>query len=321
MNMDPMPSGPAKKLGFHSPYVQLNIAILLFGLAAFLTSEVNADASIIALSRYGISFAVLLIYLVIKRQGLRLKTPKEYGVIATTGILLAIHGYSFIESIRLSGVAAAVILFFAIMPISAAAIKASIDRQLPNNKDILTLILLVLGVLISDSFGILFFEGGLIGLFWGVLSGATYALRVVIVKKYFDSGKIVNPSSDEVRVFFEHGIAAIAIFIVIGLPFTNLAFDVSLGFTINDALLLLLLGLGSTAIANVLLFKSMRNPYIDENTVSAYSGLELIYSILITAIVTRELPLDTQVFGASLIILAILVKYGLFDERYKRPVL
>ena len=91
----------------------LNLAVLLFGLAAVIGRFVQAPSVVIAGGRVICSAAVLLALSLLSRTPLRLANKRDLGLAVFVGLVLALHWTTFFQAIQVSSVAMGTITFSA----------------------------------------------------------------------------------------------------------------------------------------------------------------------------------------------------------------
>ena len=89
----------------------IHIAVLLFGLAGLFAKWVDLPAVIIVLGRVIFSSLFLLFLLKIKKECLRLLSGRDFLLMITAGIVLAVHWTTFMQSIQTSTVAVGTLTF------------------------------------------------------------------------------------------------------------------------------------------------------------------------------------------------------------------
>jgi len=89
----------------------IHISVLLFGLAGLFAKIINQPAFIITLGRVLFSTIFLFILVKTRNYSIKLKNKKEYVLIITAGIVLALHWTSFMKSIQISTVAIGTLTF------------------------------------------------------------------------------------------------------------------------------------------------------------------------------------------------------------------
>ena len=89
----------------------VNLAVLLFGLAGLFAKWIRLPAIAITFGRVLFSSLALGLYLLLRRQSVRVARPGDRLLLAAAGGILALHWWAFLQSIQLSSVAIGTITF------------------------------------------------------------------------------------------------------------------------------------------------------------------------------------------------------------------
>ena len=127
----------------------------------------------------------------------------------------------------------------------------------------------------------------LMGIVVGLVSALTFAVLSLLNRRF--SAKYRS----EIIVFYEQGTAAIFL-----LPFIFILKPI---ITVNDVILLLMLGIVFTAIAHGLFVKGLR--HVEVSTAGIISGLEAVYAIILASVLLREIPALNEVAGGLIVII------------------
>lgn len=91
----------------------LHLSVMLFGFSAVLGQFVDAPAVVIAGGRVVWSSAALLVFSLVQKSDLKLKSKKDCAVALAAGVVLAVHWTTFFQAIQSSSVAIGTITFSA----------------------------------------------------------------------------------------------------------------------------------------------------------------------------------------------------------------
>ena len=91
----------------------LHLSVMLFGFYAVLGQFVDAPAVVIAGGRVVWSSAALLVFSLVQKNDLKLKSKKDCAVALAAGVVLAVHWTTFFQAIQSSSVAIGTITFSA----------------------------------------------------------------------------------------------------------------------------------------------------------------------------------------------------------------
>ncbi len=269
--------------------ISVNIAVLLFGLAGLFAKWIHLPAICITFGRVLFSSIVLGIYIKIKKQNIRIDGRRDAFLLFFAGAVLALHWWSFLESIQLSTVAVGTITFSS-FPLFVTFLEPLVFRQKVERRNVLLAIVILIGVLITvPEFS---FENYMfLGIVTGMVSAGAYAVLTVINKSM--SGKY----GGVVTAFYEQTTAAVVL-----IPFVM---SVEARPAVSDLALLLFLGVVTTALAHTLFISSLRT--IPAQLAGICSALETVYSILFALLLLGEVPSVREIVGAVVIVGAVLI--------------
>ena len=97
------------------PYINVHIAILLFGFAGLFPKLINLNTILIIQGRTLFAFIIILIFLFFK-ESILLPSLKYWFWMIGTGLILALHWIFFFKSIQITSISFGV-LTFSIYPI------------------------------------------------------------------------------------------------------------------------------------------------------------------------------------------------------------
>lgn len=279
--------------------IQIHVAVLLASGAGLFGKLVPASPMVITAGRTAFGCVALLLFALATRASLRLASTRDLLAILLSGLVLAVHWFTFFLSIQSASVAIA-LLAFATFPLFTTFLEPMIDGSRPRREDILTAVLVTAGlVLVTPSFD----AGDRMtqGLLWGIVSAFTFAVLSLMSRAY--SGRYPAPSI----AFYQQGFAALCT-----LPF---ALQWQGVLTASDVRDLAILGVVFTALVQGLVVASLRQ--LRAQTASVVFGLEPVYGILLAWLVIGEAPGVRTVAGGSLICGAVL--WASFRQRPGRP--
>ena len=282
-------------MGINKHYLQIHLAVLLFGGAGLFGKLIQMSSGGIVLGR---AFWGAFFILLIKNSfnvSFKPKTTKDLFVFCLLGVILAFHWVAFFESIQLSSVAIGV-LTFSTFPIFTSLLEPFVDKEkIKLNNLILSAITFVGVALVLPSFDIQdeYTQGAL----WGVASGASFAVLALISKHM-----IKNYSANTVS-FYQNSVASMIL-----MPFFIV--DVIVG-SYQDWLYLIVLGVIFTAIEHTLFNHSMKG--MKAQTASLITCLEPLYAILLAWILLNEVP-TFRMFIGGLIILTVTIYVTMNSE-------
>ena len=282
-----MPEQPKQLRGL----VSANIAVLLFGLAGVLGKLSLLPAPLIVFGRSFFAGLVLLVVCWLRHISLRPKQTRDGYLLLGQGVLLALHWTAFFQAINVSNVAIG-LLSFSSFPLFTAILEPLLLHQRPSRIQIVAALLILPGIfLLVPSFTLQ--NQTTLGVMWGVLSGASFALLSV-------TNRWLGRTYSSLMIsLYQDGIAAIVL-----LPI--FFFSATGSFWTPHALLILfILGVVCTALAHTLFIASMRD--ITAQTASLLASLEPVWGIIFGILLLGAIPTARTLLGGAIIISATLL--------------
>jgi drug/metabolite transporter (DMT)-like permease len=223
------------------------------------------------------------------KTSIRIKSGRDLLALVVIGVILALHWFTFFQSIKVSTVAIGLITF-STFPLFVTFMEPYFFREKLTLFNIAMAILVFAGlILVVPSFDLS--NNITQGVVWGVISGFTFGVLSLINRKYVAS----YPSS--VIALFQNAVAAL-----VCLPFALLS-EVSV--QPLDYLLIPLLGVFCTAVAHTLFIDSLT--HIKTQLASLIASLEPVYGILLALLILKEIPALRTWMGGFIILGTILL--------------
>ncbi len=248
----------------------LHLAVMLFGLAGIIGKFVSLPAVIVTFGRVFFSSIFLLIIILVKKEKILLANKWDYVLMIIAGVIMAIHWFTFLQTIQMSTVAIGTITF-STFPIFVTFLEPIIYKERLRVKDIVLALIMFLGILITIPEFTLDNQVTL-AIIIGLMGSLSYAV-LCLMNRYFS-----NRYSGRVICLYEQGIAAItlfpALFIVKAVP------------NATDLLALIFLGIVCTALAHSIYVSSLKK--VKVQTAGIISGMETVYSIVFAYILLKE---------------------------------
>ena len=274
----------AEQTGTAVSVAALNLAVMLFGLAAVIGRFVQAPSVVIAGGRVICSAAVLLVLGLVSRTPLRLANKRDQGLAVFAGLVLAIHWSTFFQAIQVSSVAMGTITFSA-FPLFLTVLEPLVFRERLRPEGVLEAIALLTGVMITLPPGGRGSGAGA-GAGWGMLSGLAYAV-LSLANRHLSARYPAR-----VVCLYEQGTAAIAL-----LPAVLLWRG---EWTAANLCGIGVLGVICTALAHSLYVSAQRR--VSAQTAGLVSGMETVYGILYALVLLGEAPTGRELVGGALIL-------------------
>ena len=282
-----MPEQPKQLRGL----VSANVAVLLFGLAGVLGKLSLLPAPLIVFGRSFFAGLVLLAVCWLRHVSLRPKQSRDGYLLLGQGVLLALHWTAFFQAINVSNVAIG-LLSFSSFPLFTAILEPLLLHQRPSRIQIVAALLILPGIfLLVPSFTLQ--NQTTLGVMWGVLSGASFALLSV-------TNRWLGRTYSSLMIsLYQDGIAAIVL-----LPIFFFTAN-SFFWTPHALLILFILGVVCTALAHTLFIASMRD--ITAQTASLLASLEPVWGIIFGIVLLGAIPTARTLIGGAIIISATLL--------------
>jgi len=278
--------------------LRIHAAVLLFGLAGLFGKLLTLEPVVIVFGR--VVFASLTLFLVATwwRGAGGSVSPWNLLAFAVLGVLLAIHWTTFFLSVQTSSVALALITY-STFPIFVVFLEPLFFREKLHASDALLAAVALAGIaILVPNFHLN--DRVMRGVLWGVASGLTFALLSLLNRKY------VRQHSSITIALYQDAFAAVAL-----LPFVIRRWPTV---TLNDVLLLAVLGVLCTAIAHSLFIAGMSG--ISTRTASMIACLEPVYGVVLAALILHEAPSARTILGGA-VVLAVAVYASVRSEKRK----
>jgi drug/metabolite transporter (DMT)-like permease len=262
---------------------QIHFAVLLAGCAGLFAKLLTVSAAQLTAGRTVFGSLTLLLFALITRKSLRLATLKDATALVLSGVILALHWFSFFHSIQVSTVAIG-LLSFSTFPLFTTFLEPLVFGERIRRADIVTALVVTLGLaLVTPN---LDFSNHLTqGVLWGILSAFAYAVLALLSRQYTARYPSACVS------FYQQGVAALCI-----LPFALQSSNPVSG---SAWIYLIVLGVVFTALGQGLVVASLK--HLNAQTTSVVFGLEPVYGIALAWLLIGETPAVRTMFGGALI--------------------
>jgi drug/metabolite transporter (DMT)-like permease len=287
-------------------YIELHIAVILFGFTAILGKWITLAA--IAIVWWRVLFTwISYLFLIDFKKLFRDTTKKQIGIFLAIGIIVGLHWITFYGAIKMSNASIGVICLATTSFFTALLEPLILKRPFYWYE-------LALGILILP--GMYFIVQGVeLSYRWGILVGLISALFAslfsIFNKKYIKKASPVAISGIEM-----FGVWA---FISIIGPFVwFLAPNMSWTPSWTDVGLLVVLALLCTTLAYVLALRSLQ--HITAFASNLVVNLEPVYGILLAIVLLSEhQDLDLSFYVGVIIICAAIFSYPFIRNRFSKP--
>jgi drug/metabolite transporter (DMT)-like permease len=268
----------------------VNAAVALFGLAGVLGALAEIPSPLVVLGR--VVFGGLALLGVARLLRLRLRVRQtDLLLLIVQGVLLAVHWAAFFQSIAVAGVAIGLISF-ATFPLFTAALEPLLLGTKLSRLQLVAALCILAGVwvLVPElSLGSTSTQGVL----WGLTGAATFALLTVFNRRLGRTypGLLLS--------LYQNGIAAVLL-----LPVLLVVSPAPL-LEPRVFVILLVLGVGCTAVAHTLFIAGLRQ--MTAQLASLLACLEPVWGIALGVLLLGEQPAPRALLGGAIVVGATLV--------------
>jgi drug/metabolite transporter (DMT)-like permease len=278
---------PPQRMTHTGALVALHVAAALFGFAGLFGKWLALSPVAIVLGRTAIAAVALGI--------LRLRAPQRapFDVrLIGNGVVLALHWLSFFAAIQASTVAVGLLGYASFPLFTLLAERIFFARRLRRREGVTALLVTAGLVLLVPELSLA--NPVVRGLGWGIVSGFTFALLVVMNRRWTATRTATDIA------FWQNGLAALAL-----LPFALVAPAAIGTFGAREIMLLIVLGLGCTALAHTLFIGGLA--VVTAHTASVIAALEPVYGIVLALAFLGEVPGVRTIAGGTLIVAAAVI--------------
>lgn len=287
-------------------YIELHIAVLLYGLTAILGDLINLPAIVLVWWRVLITSISLLFFIRLGKDLISIKWSTARPIMLI-GWIVAIHWICFYGSIKLANASIALICMA-----STSVFTSLLEPWIMKKKlDILEIglgLLIIPGMaLVVDSIDLSMRDGVLVGF----ASAFFAALFGVLNKKYVDT------TTPYMFTFLQLGSAWIFVSLVFLIAGSHLDLSTFFPPTINDWIYILILSLLCTTLAYILTLRALK--VLTAYATNLVINLEPLYGILLAAAILKEYEqLTTKFYIGGGIIIAVVLSYPYLKKRFSR---
>ncbi len=289
-------------------YIELHIAVLLYGLTAILGDLIQLPAVILVWWRVLITSLSLLFFIRFGKDLLSLKKSTAYPLIGI-GCLVAIHWICFYGSIKLANASIALIAM-ATTSVFTSLLEPRIMKRKVDMLEIILGLLIIPGmILIVRSIDLSMKTGLLVG-----FAAAFFAALFGTLNK-----KYVDDSNPYIITFVELGSAWL--FISFLFVFGNSYIDLSnfLPTRWQDWMYIIVLSLLCTTLAYILSLRALK--HLTAFATNLVINLEPLYGILLAAAILKEYEqLTANFYLGGGIIIAIVLTYPYLKKRFSHSI-
>jgi drug/metabolite transporter (DMT)-like permease len=285
-------------------YLQMHLAILLWGFTAIFGKLIQLDEGLLVWYRMLISSLSMLVYLLFTGK-LKFNSYKELAGVAGIGAIITLHWITFYGAIKASNVSVAISCFSSVA-LFTALLDPLLGKKLPRKNEIVTALFVIAGIYLIFRVQELYLKGIVLSLISALLAALFTILNKRISLKY-------EP--------------ALLTFLELGTGFLILTMLLPAWFMVNDSafalpsqsdfIYLLLLSILCTTFAFTLSLFALKK--LDSFTMSLSVNLEPLYSIILAIIIFQENEsLNGWFYAGSLLIFSTVMIHGFIAYRNRK---
>lgn len=275
-------------------YLQMHIAIVLWGFTAILGKLISLDEGLLVWYRMLFSTLAMAVFLALQKK--QWKLPQgQLLPIALIGLVITLHWITFYGAIKASNVSIAISCFSSVA-LFTAVMDPLLKGQRPKVSELLLGLAVLIGIYIIFTGQKFYFKG----IALSVISAFLASLFTILNKR------ISNKIDPAVTTFYElgTGFLLLTIFLPVWISFNQMPFSIP---GLDDLQYILVLSIVCTTVAFTLSLHALQK--IDAFTMNLSVNLEPLYSIILAFIIFKEHELLTSQFyiGSALILSAVVI--------------
>ena len=262
----------------------IHCSVLLMGGAGLFAKLLSLSPLIIVFGRTLVAAMTLAILLPLLKLPVHYRKKRDLGIFLMMGIILAVHWITFFYAIQISTVAVG-LLSFSTFPIFVTFMEPFFFGESLQSRDIGISLVVFTGLsLVVPEFDL--GNNITLGVFWGTVSGFTFALISILNRKY------VSQYSALTLALYQNLVACLLL-----MPFAAGAMS---SVTLGEWGLLILLGMVFTAGAHSLYIQGMQA--VKAQLASVVTCLEPLYAIFFALLILNEVPSPREMVGGIIIV-------------------
>ena len=282
---------------YRQSLLQLNLAVLLFGFTGLFGKWLTLSPLVIVFGRVSFAFVGVSLLMFFSRRRVKLKRRRDVGPMLLMSALLAAHWIAFFASIQVSNVAICLISFSTAPILIALLEPLFFPAESLRARNVFVAIVVTVGVAVATPSWSLD-NSATQGILWGLVSGLALAFLTLLNRQQ------VAHYSPFVITFYQMGLVAVLLFPAVWLSRPQI--------TPRDLELLACLGIIFTGAAQLLFLRGLRGVSARLASIVS-SGMEVIYGLILAAIILHEIPRARTLIGGAIILGATL--YAMNSQR------
>jgi drug/metabolite transporter (DMT)-like permease len=263
--------------------LSLHFAIILLGGTGLFSQIIPLSATDITLGRSLFACAALVVYLMYKRESLRLNSLGDYSICIGLGLLMTVHWATYFASMQYAGVSVGMIAMFT-FPVITVLLEPLFENIRLVWQDFISAIAVLIGIVLIVPESSLANDVTL-GVALGVFSAIFYAFRNLTLRRYF------SHYSGAKTMAWQTLIVCLCL-----LPFMSEEVPTA---SPSTWLLLLILGTIFTALPHALVAGSLT--HLRAKTFSLIACMQPLYGVIFAIVLLNETPGIKALIGGILV--------------------
>ena len=265
-------------------------AMLIFSSIGIFIRSIPYPSSFIACVRVAVGFAVILLFMLFKRQKSDRKAIKEnFLFLAASGIFIGINWVALFESYRYTTVATATLCYYMAPMFVIMASPFLLGERLTAKKALCVVTALLGMALVSGVFEPKAGQIQLKGIIYGLVAAGFYASVMIINKKMTDIS-----AYDKTYIQLMFAAAVVGIYNIFTVDLSSLSTDV------KHIALLLFVGVFHTGFAYTLYFGAMKS--MKAQSIAILSYIDPVFALILSALILKESMSLFGIIGAVLVL-------------------
>lgn len=272
-----------------SPRLMLVVAMTLFGTIGYFVRNIPLSSGAIALCRAVIAVGVMGIYLLLSKQGIKLKSPrKQLPLLAVSGAAIGINWILLFEAYRYTTVSLATLSYY-FAPVLVMVVCPILFREKLTIRQIICFCMSTVGLVLITGFGLSGAGTDGKGILLGLGAAVFYAFAVIL-------NKYIRGVDGMQRTFWQFLAAAVVL-----LPYVLLTGGVELLKLNYPAIIsLLIVGLVHTGLCYCLYFSALKE--LPGQKAAILSYIDPLVAVVVSVTLLREPITLWQILGGSMIL-------------------
>lgn len=271
------------------------ISMLIFSSIGIFVRTLPYPSSFIAFVRGAVGFAVILLFMLVRRQKSDRKAIKEnLLLLVLSGAFIGVNWVALFESYRYTTVATATLCYY-FAPMFVIVVSPIAFKEKLTLKKAICVITALVGMMFVSGV----FEGDreeiqLKGIIYGLVAAAFYASVMIVNKKMSDI-----PALDKTYIQLLCAAAVVAVYNIFTVDFSTLSTDT------RHIILLLFVGVFHTGFTYTLYFGSMKS--MKAQSVAILSYIDPVFALILSSVILKEKMSIYGIIGAFMILGAALI--------------